>query len=147
MTVRFSPAFDGTCETCKAVETYLSSDASNAFDNGGACDCAGEEEETELSENDRALQLLVESVHLFNEMNQGVLLSNRAEHLEKVAELTGVQPSILLFAYHHGVLRAHRLFIKKEFKESFPSKEQPKRCGGINDPAELSPPSVVSDYQ
>lgn len=70
-------------------------------------------EET-MSEDNRTLQLLIEAVQLFEDLNKGKVLAARAEHIEKVAELTGVQPVILTYAFKFGTLKAHRLFTKKE---------------------------------
>jgi len=70
--------------------------------------------EDTMTEDDRTLQLLIEAVQLFEDLNKGKVLAARAEHIEKVAELTGVQPVILTYAFKFGTLKAHKLFTKKE---------------------------------
>ena len=67
-------------------------------------------------ENDRALNILRESVCLFEDMQRGCAWENRGTHLEEVSKLTGVSPAIVLYGYKHGTLEAHRLFLKDEFK-------------------------------
>jgi hypothetical protein len=76
------------------------------------------DDDFELSDDDRALQLLIEATSLYEDLMRGVMLAARADHIEKVAELTGVQPTILLYAFKHGTLRAHRHFLKKEYRSA-----------------------------
>lgn len=117
-----------------ASDTMSSADG---FDDGilpplsGECDCDVLEY---MSEDDRALRLLMEAHGLYEEMNVAAMNSAKAANVEKVAELTGVQPAILLYASRHGVMRAHKMFLKKEFQSN------PARPG-----SPVSPTTVTSN--
>lgn len=95
------------CAVCEAVEAEAEKFVATLSDD--------EDIET-LTDNDRALQILIEAVSLFEDLNRGKLLEVRAENLKSSAELTGVQPAIILYAHKHGPLRAHSLFLKKQFR-------------------------------
>jgi len=75
----------------------------------------GQLEDGEDSDNDRAMSVLSEAVSLFEDLQRGCSLSLRHTHLEEVSKVSGVSPAIILYGYRHGPLRAHRLFLKKEF--------------------------------
>ena len=70
----------------------------------------------DLNENDRALQLLIEATSMFRSVLRGAVLTARPDALRDISELTGVPATIIYYAYRHGVLRAHKMYLKKEFK-------------------------------
>lgn len=74
-------------------------------------------------EKDRALQILSESVETFELLNEGVMLAARAENLEKVSKLFGLQPNIILYAVKNGVISAHDMFARPEFNKKVQTKQ------------------------
>lgn len=68
------------------------------------------------NEVDRAVSVLGVAVNLFEDLQRGSSLSHRHTHLEEVSKLTGVSAPIILYAYKHGTLEAHDLFVKEEIK-------------------------------
>lgn len=76
-------------------------------------------------EKERALQILSESVETFEILNEGVMLASRAENLEKVSKLFGLQPNIILYAAKNGVIKAHDMFARPEFNKKVLMKQTP----------------------
>jgi len=70
------------------------------------------------SEEDKALQLLIEATSMFRSCLRGAVLSVRTEALKEVSELTGVPSTIIYHAYRHGVLKAHNMYIKEDYKKN-----------------------------
>lgn len=63
-----------------------------------------------VTDADKALELLTESVLLLRSILTGIVLTNRGEILKEVSESTGVAIPILLYASRHGILKAHEIF-------------------------------------
>jgi hypothetical protein len=81
--------------------------------------------ENDVCDQDRALSVLTTAVNLFEDLQRGCSLGNRVAHLEEISKLTGVSPPIILYAYKHGILQAHDLFVKEEIKDTA---KQPGGC-------------------
>ena len=119
----------GTCNICHHDEPVVCETCST-FDDPAI----------EPTDNDRAFQILIESLSFYEDLNKGSMLAAAAENLKSAAELTGVQPTIILYAQKFGTLRAHNLFLKKQFQVQAQARE--RTCPTT--PPTPEPPSVVS---
>lgn len=146
------------------MTTMSNINPSELIDHGNGCgsvdqspkdigDILGDEQSENCFVNDaeaQALEILTEAVTLFQELNDGVVLAARAEHLEKVSKIYALQPSIILFAYKNGIPQAHNHFLKKEFRSeckgnvASPNSSVPsmKMKEPPNTPTTLSPPTL-----
>lgn len=70
----------------------------------------------DLSDNDRALQLLIEATSMFKNALRAEALSIQLSAMKEVEELTGIPSTIVYYAYRHGVLQAHNMYIKEEIR-------------------------------
>lgn len=125
-----------TCDICDAVI-----DANGVIDGGFPV----AEDPGPISETEKCLEVLGDAVKLYEEANQAAMASAKAENLKTTAELTGVQPSIILYASRLGVLRAHNCFLnKKEERHGTPERHAPERQMRVS-PATPQPPSPLGE--
>lgn len=96
----------------------LRSDRNDNDDQDRVKDICGQEtsdnEAVVSSESKAAYTLLCEAMELFTELQRGSILAAKSENLEKTSKIFNLQPSIILYAYNHGLKRAHDTFFCRE---------------------------------
>lgn len=104
------------CGVCRVKDATICDDCSSF---------PGEFPDLETTDTDRAFQILTEAVTLYENLQNGVMMAAAAENLKSAAELTGIQPCIIQYARRFGTLRAHNVFLKKQFQAKSPESTPP----------------------
>lgn len=91
-------------------------DPSDGPDGTSPKDNQENDDKDKIKETKRALCILKEAVELLDSINKGVVLSQLATSLKTTAEITGVQPSIVMYAQKHGIFKAHNMFFKDKLE-------------------------------
>jgi hypothetical protein len=65
-----------------------------------------------LSDNEKALGLLNTATELYRNQLEAIVMASRLELVKEVAEVTHVEPCVLLYALKYGCNNAHTQFYK-----------------------------------